>query len=73
MVMINICRKITKMCQGSLTEKSAVRVLFLKIFKSTRLLNDKLNETVTIVFILKLAAFFFFQRSIVSKNTKAIN
>ena len=73
MVMINICRKIIKMCQGSLTEKSAVRVLFLKIFKSTRLLNDKLNETVTIVFILKLAAFFFFQRSIVSKNTKAIN
>lgn len=72
MVMINICRKIIKMCQGSLTEKSAVRVLFLKIFKS-RLLNDKLNETVTIVFILKLAAFFFFQRSIVSKNTKAIN
>ena len=73
MVMINICRKIIKMCQGSLTEKSVVRVLFLKIFKSTRLLNDKLNETVTIVFILKLAAFFFFQRSIVSKNTKAIN
>ena len=71
--MINICRKITKMCQGSLTEKSAVRVLFLKIFKLTRLLSNKLNETVTIVFILKLAVFFFFQRSIVSKNTKAIN
>ena len=71
--MINICRKITKMCQGSLTEKSAVRVLFLKIFKLTRLLSNKLNETVTKVFILKLAAIFFFQRSTVSKNTKAIN